>query len=152
MNLKNLFTLTIKVREVNSLVDNPQLVKSLRKLTVFPGSGLNHELDHLLSDAKYRKVNAKVLLACKGDRLVAWALMSKEETDFHFQYTGQYRPQDGYLIEVFVDPKFRRQGIGRELMKVARRKAGPYRLCVAPWDERSRSFYQSFSHYKTKWL
>ena len=45
-----------------------------------------------------------------------------------------YKPTDGILFEVYIHPNHRRQGIASELLKIARRKAGPSRLCVAPWE------------------
>lgn len=101
-----------------------------------------------------RPVDAQVILAYKyPGKLAGWGLLSKERSAISFYETNSYfEPHDGMLLEMFVDPEFRRQGIGTEIMKVARRKAGPYRLCVAPWDSRSRGFYNNFANYRSKWL
>jgi GNAT superfamily N-acetyltransferase len=152
MNIVNLLTLTIRVQDFNLIASDRGLIKKLRKLTLYPYSGMNKELNHLEKDAKVRAVDAKVLLAYRSGKLVAWALMSREESDFWFQNTGYYNPHDGYLLEMFVHPKYQRQGIGTELMKVARRKAGITRLCVAPWDDASEKFYSRFKNYRAKWL
>jgi GNAT superfamily N-acetyltransferase len=143
------FSLKIKTEDFDAVAKKPALLKSLRKLTLHPGSGMNYELDHLTESAETRSVNAKVLLAYKNKKLVAWALLSKEKSDFCFarHYHG-YDPSEGTLFEVFVAHDYRKQGIGSALLKAARRKAGSARLCVAPWDYQSTRFYQNFSHYK----
>lgn len=156
---KNTHTLTIRVRDFNLVATEPETIKQLRKLTLDKYSGMNEELTALTREAKYRRVKTQVLLAYHQDqvdenpKLVGWALLSKEPSSISFMNTGEYfEPQDGVLLEMFVDPTYRRKGIGTELIKVAKRKAGPYRLCVAPWDNRSVGFYEKFNHYGTKWL
>lgn len=153
MNIKNLFTLTVRAVDFNLVAQRPELLKQLRKLTLYAYSGLNREMNGLINTMSHRPVRAQVLLAYKQDKLVAWALLSREPSAMQFMHTDEYfHPSDGVLFEVFVHPDYRRQGIATELMKIARRKAGPYRLCVAPWDERSTSFYSTFKNYKNKWL
>jgi GNAT superfamily N-acetyltransferase len=153
MNLKNLFTLTIRRQNFNLVARQPELLKQLRKLTLYPMSGLNRELDHLVWLAKERPVKTQVLLAYRNQRLIAWALVSKEKSDFQFYNTGEaYDPSQGVLVEMYVNPEYRRQGIGTALMKVAKSQAKSDRLCVAPWDETSVAFYSNFGHYRTRWL
>ena len=153
MNLKNYSSLTIRARDFNLMAHEPELVKQLRKLTLHPYSGLNRELDSLTRMMQQRPVKAQVLLAYRQDKLVGWALFSKEKSDMTFSNTYErFDPNDGILFEVYIHPDYRRQGIASELMMVARRKAKPYRLCVAPWDDQSQKFYNTFTHYGTKWL
>lgn len=135
------------------MANQPELLKQLRKLTLHPYSGLNRELDNLLKLVAQRPVHAQVMLAYRQRKLVGWALLSKEDSAMRFAHTGEhYRASDGMLFEVYIHPDHRRQGIASELMKVARRKTGASRLCVAPWDERSTGFYSKFMHYRAKWL
>lgn len=153
MNFKNLLTLTIRARDFNLLPQYPSLVKQLRKLTLHPYSGLNREMDTLFKLMEKRPVKAQVLLAYRDGSLVGWALLSQERSDMVFSHSWKrFEPEDGMLIEIYVDPDYRRHGIGTELMKVARRKAGVRRLCVAPWDTGSRDFYSSFPTYNTRWM
>jgi GNAT superfamily N-acetyltransferase len=153
MNAKNFPALTIRARDFNLVAKQPQLLKQLRKLTLYPYSGLNRELDTLLPLSEQRRVKCQVLLAYQSKKLVAWALFSKEESSMRFAITHRrFQPHDGILFEVYVHPDYRRQGIASEMMKVARRKAGAFQLCVCPWDERSRAFYDTFCHYNAKWL
>lgn len=152
MNLRNLLTLTIKSEDFNLAVKDPSLLKQLRKLTLHCYSGLNHEIDNLLRTMRAREVKAKVLLAYSGKELVGWALMSREPSDYTFPKKEGFKEGDGVLFEVFVNPAYRRQGIATEIVKVARRKAGPYRLCICPWDQQSQLFYSKFPNYKKKEL
>jgi ribosomal protein S18 acetylase RimI-like enzyme len=159
MSVKNHSPLTIRARDFNLVAHQPELMKQLRKLTLHPYSGLNKELDTLLKIAQQRPVRAQVLLAYHQEKigtnpkLVGWALVSKEPSEVTYTNSLEpFHPTDGVLFEVYIHPNYRRQGLASQLIMVARRKAKPYRLCVAPWDEQSRSFYNAFSHYKTKWL
>lgn len=149
MNLANLFMLKIRTEDFNQVAEKPELLKKLRKLTLHPQSGMNHELNQMLKHAKTRTVDAKVLIAFKKREIVGWALLSKEATDFTFarSWSG-FTPGQGTLLQVYVNPDFRRQGIGSALVKAARRKAGAARLCICPWDYQSEEFYKNFEHYK----
>lgn len=149
MNSTNLFSLKIKTEDFDIVATKPELLKKLRELTLHSYSGMNYELNHLTDSAKTRSVNAKILLAYYKRELVGWALMSREKSDFYFQhaYNG-FDPSEGTLFEVFVNPDYRRQGIGGALMKAARKKAGSTRLCVCLWNYQSERFYQNFDHYK----
>lgn len=148
MVFTNLFSLKIKTEDFNTVAQKPDLLKKLRALTLYPKSGLNFELTHLLESARVRNVNAKVLLAYHKKNIVGWALLSREKTDFSFPNYDGYEPYRGTLFEVFVHPDYRRKGIGSSLVKAARKKAGSMRLCVAPWDYQSERFYMNFDHYK----
>lgn len=153
MSPKNLFSLTIRALDFNLVPDKPELMKQLRKLTLHSYSGLNREMDNLLRLMDRRPVKAQILLAYRDQKMVGWALLSKEESVMQFTHTYErFQSHHGLLFEVYIHPDYRRQGIASELMKVARRKAGVSQLCVAPWDERSRSFYSQFLHYRAKWL
>lgn len=151
--MKNSSSLTIGARDFNLVARQPELLKQFRKLTLYPHSGLNQEIDHLLRKVEYRSVSATALTASQGSHMVGWGLMSREQSSFYFPTTGDYYyPSDGILFEIYVHPDYRRQGIGSELLRVARRKAFPSRLCVSPWDEQSRGFYNNFKHYGVKKL
>ena len=140
--------LQIRVQEFSEVLKTPQFINKLRKLTLDHCSGMNHELNHLIKDSSYRPVECKIMHAYKKKTLVAWALLSKEATDYKFGYAAKgFQPSQGVLFQVFVHPEYRRQGIGSELVKVARRKAGAARLCFCPWDRASDNFYERFNHY-----
>jgi GNAT superfamily N-acetyltransferase len=153
MNLENYRTLTIRVVDFNLVAEQPETLKQLRKLTLGLSSGLNHELTTLLAINKKRPALAMVLLAYRKDKLVGWALLSQENSTYWFPKLPHgyfYAKTHGILIEMYIHPDHRRQGIGTEIMKVARRKAGKTRLCVVPWDPTSHKFYEKFEHYNVR--
>lgn len=149
---------TIEILDFNSIYKDKKIISDLRKLTICSYSGMNHELDSLSSLAKKRKVNAKVISVKRNDKIVGWALLSKEDSDFPFGYSlsGNISnfdaKRDGALFEVFVDPNYRRSGIGSALIKKARKHAGPAQLCIAPHDYKSNKFYEKHKKYKQKRL
>jgi GNAT superfamily N-acetyltransferase len=153
MNLRNLLTLTIRVEDYNLVAERPGFLAKLRKLTLNPYSGMNYELSNFERIKRQRKVFCQILTAYRSGKLVAWAMLSKEPTDYGFMNSPLgFKPSDGVLFEVFVHPEYRSQGIGTELIKVARRKAHGSRLCVCPHDSTSRRFYLNFENFKNKEL
>lgn len=153
MNLTNFFTLTIRVEDYNIVASKPDFLKRLRKLTLSPYSGMNHELNLFERISKSRKVDCQILTAFRRRELVAWALLSKEETDFMFRTSlGGFKSTDGVLFQVYVHPEYRKQGIASELLKVAKRKANGRQLCVCPHDGPSEKFYKNFENYRAKHL
>jgi GNAT superfamily N-acetyltransferase len=152
--IKKLFTpkdFVIRAEDFNAVVRKPEMMKRLRKLTLAPYSGLNHELNHMEKSSKSRRVNCDILYAEKDGEIIAWAILSKEDTDYWFHNSDGYRSTDGTLFQVYVSPEHRRKGIATELIKVARRKAGS-RLCIAPHDPTSEKFFSNFDNYKPKIL
>lgn len=153
MNLRNLLTLTIRTVDFNLAARQTDLLPKLRKLTLGPYSGLNHELDRMLEDVKERSVDCQLFLAYRFRTLVGWGLLSKETTDFRFSRSlDGFKSEYGRMFQVFVDPSYRRQGIGSELFKKAKQLVGNEIICVCPWDERSVEFYNQFYNTDTKWL
>lgn len=153
MNLKNLFTLTIRTEDYNLVADRPGFLRELRELSFGPGAGMCHELDNFEKIRQERKVNAEIITAYRSGELVGWALLSKEKSSFCFErnYDG-YSPEYGYLFEVFVDWGHRRQGIGSALLKAAQKRVGKEALCVCPHDNTSTNFFQKFSNINNKWM
>lgn len=153
MNLKNLLTLTIRTVDFNLVARQPVLLEKLRKLTLSPYSGLNHELNRMLEDVKERSVDCQLILAYRFRTLVGWGILSKESTNFRFSRSQMgFRSEYGKMFQVFIDPAYRRQGIATELFKKAQQMVGDETLHVCPWDERSEGFYSKFQNIKTKWL
>lgn len=153
MNLKNLLTLTIRTMDFNLVAQQPELLAKLRKLTLDPSSGMNHELDRMLEDVKTRSVNCTVILAYRFSTLVGWGLLSKENTTYHFSRAPNgFNAENGVMFQVFVDPEYRRQGIATELYKKAQNLAKEELIHVCPWDTRSHFFYEKFPEVKTKWM
>lgn len=153
MNLDLNKDLVIRVKDFNSIANDLELIKSLRKLTLNHFSGMNYELSNFEKLSKTREVKCKIILAYVKDQLAGWAILSREPSDYYFHKSPKgYDPLHGVLFQVYISYIYRRRGIGSELLKVARRKAGPYKLCFCPWDGVSNKFYNKFKHYKHKTL
>ena len=149
MELRN--NLTIRVKSFSDIVLDTHLLQMLRKLTLHHFSGMNHELNNFEKLSKIRKVNAQVLLAYIENELVGWALLSSEPSNFLFgKHFKNYEPSYGSLFQVYVAPVHRRKGIGSELLKIARHKIYPHKLCICPWNSTSNKFYDKFKHYRNK--
>lgn len=146
MNIRNWLTLTIRVLDFNLVAKQPDLLVKLRKLTLSPSSGLNHELDHMEVNAKVRAVNAKIILASRFNNLVGWGLLSKEDSNFNFPATyDHFRSANGHLFQVFVNPEYRRQGIASEIFKKANDLVGDEVVHICPWDNAGYHFYSKFN-------
>jgi GNAT superfamily N-acetyltransferase len=151
--MKTLATLTIRVQNYSVVATKPELMKKLRKLTIDSYSGMNRELNNFEKIIHTRKVDCQILLAYRSRVLAGWALLSREPSNFNFPNTGRgFDPIDGVLFEVFIDTSYRKQGIGTELLKVARRKANGKRLCICPWDGPSDAFFYKFRKINAKEL
>jgi len=151
MNLKNWLTLTVRTVDFNLVAKQPDLLAKLRKLTLNTYSGLNHELTRMLNAVEERTVNCKILLAYRFNDLVAWAILSKEDTDFVFYETMDgFKKEDGWLFQVFVDNNHRRQGIASAIYEKAASHIGGDTICVCPWDNNSHQFYNKFPDVKRK--
>lgn len=145
--------LLIRVRDYNEIHDNKPLLKTLRKLTLHKWSGMNHELNKFEDLIEEREVKAKIITVAYERNLVAWAILSKEDSDFGFSPSSEgYRSTDGLLFEIFVDYKYRKMGIATEVLKIAKRKANVSRLCVCPHDKASNAFYDKFNNFPMKRL
>lgn len=149
--------LILKAQDFNLVLQNQELFQTFYSLTLYRGnltSGLTYEMKNLSRIGQNRKVKAKVIWAEKDDKIVGWALLSREPSDFFSSENGYWFDpnRDGVLFEVFVAKQYRKQGIGTELIKLARRKSYPYNLCFVSWDTASKAFYNNFKHYKHKSL
>jgi GNAT superfamily N-acetyltransferase len=84
---------------------------------------------------------AEVLLAEEGGRAVGFALF--------FQNYSTFLGKPGiYLEDLFVEPAFRGQGLGKQLLKAIARLAvergcGRFEWAVLDWNEPAIGFYQS---------
>lgn len=132
--------------DMNYVLKEPALLCRLRELTLHSGSGLNHELNAFSEIVKTRMVHAKALSAYLDDRMVAWALLSKEPSTFMFWYES-FKAGDGVLFEVYVEPIHRRKGIGTALLNKAKFICSDKKICICPHDYASNNFYHNFHRY-----
>lgn len=146
------FHLTIRLEDYNSVAERPDFLKQLRALTLYPSSGMNHELNSFEQIRQQRPVNAHILTAYHENTMIGWALLSKEESDFPFMVADGYKPSDGFLFEVYVGWSHRQKGVATQLFRAAKRFANEEPLCVCPHDEPSTAFYKNFQDCNNKHL
>lgn len=148
MTLKKDFSFKVRTLDFNKVARDTTLLTILRSLTLHSYSGMNHELNNLITRVISSEiVDVQILVAIHQETIVGWALLSREASNFHFTNVGDgYRPAMGTLFEVYVEPQYRRKGIGSRLMKAALRKVGYGTICYCPWDHTSREFYKNFKH------
>lgn len=141
----------INIIPIDSVLKNNILLNRLRKLTIrqgaYPLSGMNLLLNSFKEIIKTRPVKAVAIIAKIDRRTVGWAILSQENAEFA---NASFTAADGLLFEVFVHPDERRKGIGSEILKNAKKIAWNHKLCIVPWDQRSRSFYQKHEEMKFK--
>jgi GNAT superfamily N-acetyltransferase len=137
----------IYLRNFDTIKEKKILIDQLRTLTLHPNSGMNKELDNLSRISKCRKTNAKIVLASYKREIIGWALISKEKSDFSFslKYYDGYSPEYGTLVEIFVDPRFRKLGIGTKIIEFAKTKIND-KICFCSWDKLSKSFFDNFKY------
>ena len=140
MTLSN--EIKIRTYTMNYALKNADLLSHLRRLTLHQFSGLNKELNNFQEIIKIRTVNAKAIIAYNNETPIAWALLSKEASEFKFANGVAYNAGYGVLFEVYVDIPFRRKGIASMLLKRAKLIHPGQRICVAPHDSKSYSFYE----------
>lgn len=131
----------IRTYNMNFVLAEAPLLATLRKLTLHSRSGLNHELNNFQEIIKIRPVNAKAIVAYLDEEAVAWALLSKEASTFYFRNGIEFNAGHGMLFEVYVALHHRRKGIASKILERARLIAGQQRICIAPHDSQSDSFY-----------
>lgn len=148
--IQNSFPLSVRIADFNMVARSPNFLNKLRSLTLYEESGMNYELDHLTQSAKIRPVKCKVITAHHSREMVGWALCSQEASNFPFTFTNGYDPSQGVLFQAFVNPLFRRKGIGSMLIKTAKRRFSDMKLCFCPWDSASLCFFGKFNHYPHK--
>lgn len=145
--------LSVKIEDYNVVSKKSLFMSKLRKLTLHSSSGMNHELNELEKIIKTRSVKCKIVTAYFDRKLVGWALLSREPSNFTFVNTySNYNPSQGVLFQVFVDPLFRRKGIGSALVEAGKKYIGSNCLCVCPWDNRSDKFYAKYENINHKIL
>lgn len=134
----------ISIIPMDKVLGSRNLVSTLRNLTIrkgaFPLSGMNKLLNQFIETKKTRSVNALAIIARESRIAVGWAILAEESTEF---CSTSFDKSQGLLFEVFVNPEKRRLGIGSQILDTAKLIAGPKKIYVVPWDDRSRNFYSN---------
>lgn len=85
-----------------------------------------------LAPTRDKELCARAFMAWQGFRMVGWAMTFWPDAD---SYSASEFPN----IHIFVDPEFRRNGVGTKLLKQAHRRKGE--LYVFPHDGPSANFF-----------
>lgn len=95
---------------------------------------------HLLAVLRERPDHARCFLARAGEEIVGWALA-------RWFAPFEEAPRNAH-ISVFVNPAWRRQGLGQELVEQAAQFARTHRLTawVYAGNAEQRAFYQTCGH------
>jgi GNAT superfamily N-acetyltransferase len=133
----NSLFLRIKIIEMDEIVRSPSLIAIARKLTLHPGSGMNHALDYYIRLTTQRSVDAVGIFAEYLSIPIGWSLFTYESDQYSFY------PQPGQVCaQVYVDTNYRRLGVGKALLEMATKLARPDTLKVYAWS--APSFFDSF--------
>lgn len=123
--------------EMDEIIDNPELLRLVRRMTLYPESGMNMALDYFCSIRKLeqRSVDALGIFAYLLQEPIGWALFTYEGD------THSFEPANGQACaQVYVREDYRRQGVGTELMEMCARLAKPDLLRVYEWS--AMEFFQ----------
>lgn len=123
--------LRISVRDTKRV--SQKIATELHDLTLSTGTMWSSFLN-----AKEDKVG-KVYIAKLNGKIVGWALQRP---------TPPWEPAGTDDVKIYVNPKHRRKGIGRKLIKEARENSGG-RMVVYPWNERSDAFFDEVAPKKS---
>lgn len=132
-----------RVYDFNEILDSAELMAVVRALTLHSASGMNFEIDDLIKRRRSGKVRAKAVLAYQQNQPVGWLLSTREESGMFPPSGVSFKSSFGILVQLFVKHEFRKQKIGTNLLKIARRHSGPLKMCVCPWDYKSEKFFSS---------
>jgi len=119
----------------------PELLKLIRELARF--EKLEHEVEanpKLLREAFFgrRPVAGAVLVDCDGE-LAGYAI-------YFFTFSSFVGRNGIWLEDLYVRQRFRRRGLGRELIKAvarvgARRNCGRFEWTALNWNQKALDFY-----------
>lgn len=135
-----------QVIDANIAFQSDELIETLRELTLHPGSGMHCELDTMMDalDAG-KEIDAFFIFARVEKRIVGWALLTSEDSTSYFVESGRlvrFNKSMGSMFQVFVLPHYRREGIGKHLLYLAKSIAFG-EVIVVPWDKASKAFYKN---------
>jgi GNAT superfamily N-acetyltransferase len=122
--------------------DLPLILKLVRDLAEY--EKLAHAVvstEHVLRESLFRKRVAEVVIGYAGDEPAGFAVF--------FQTFSTFLGVPGmYLEDIFVEPKWRRKGLGRQLLvhlaTMARERGyGRVEWSVLDWNEPAINFYKA---------
>lgn len=134
----SLDTFFIKTIDIHQLIEDDELHRKIRGLTISPGSGMNCALNMYQVMVKERKVNAKAIIADCGHYPIGWLLLTMEQ-----DFMG-FRPSfiAEYCAHIFVMSTWRRKNVGTSLFKQAQIEAQGKTIKV--YSHENPAFFQPF--------
>ena len=136
MNTEHL-SVRLRAIEMDEIIQNPELLKLARGMTLYSTSGMNIALDHYcsLSLIEGRSIDALGIFAYLLQEPIGWALFTYEG-DAH-----SFEPKAGYACaQVYVKTNYRRRGVGTTLIEMCAKLAKPDLLTVYEWS--ATEFFQ----------
>ena len=144
-------------REANA-ADIPTLLPMMRRLAEqppalpFSDSEVRAALGEFLTHPEY----GRMWLVCLDQQIVGYVILT-------LGYSFEYRGRDAFIDELYVEPEFRRRGLGRLAMQFIERQAremgvNAVHLEVDPGNDAAlalyrRAAYENHDRYlMTKWL
>ena len=126
-----------KIIEMDTILKDPNLLATVRSLTLHSYSGMNGALDYLQAIIQSRPVRAHGILAYEGDQPLGWSLVTRESDQMYF------KEQEGCACaQVYVKPAWRLKGIGKKLIRMAEELSKDSILSVYAHD--NMSFFGRF--------
>jgi|SRR5579885_1978233 len=127
--------LTTEVVEMDKILRDPNLLATCRRLSYGGSSGMNMALDYYQGLILSRSVDAKGIFGIYQKQFVGWALFTREDDRFYF------RAEPGKAcFQVFVDPQYRRNGVGSKLLQIAKELVAPNET-IAAYMHSAPSFF-----------
>ena len=130
---------------MDEIVSTPSLLATARGLTLSPSSGMNNALDYYRELHKQRSVDALGVFAYYQRTAVGWALFTYEDDKFDFIAKDKH-----ICSHIFVDPDYRRLGIGSKLINKVAQMAAPDTMNIYAWSNKC-FFYplmKQYTHFK----
>jgi hypothetical protein len=122
--------LTIKSIPMKRIYRSDPLLKQLKRLNLLSS---RESWDSYMSDCMERGVLGTAIVVLKDERIIAWGwLMDKDSTN-------------ELKIAIFVEPYYRRYGIGSKIAKRAKLigKRRKKEIICYPWNAVSEKFFDS---------
>lgn len=128
--------LYIIVVEMDNVLRIPELYEAVRALTISRSSGMNHALNGFEDVMEERSIDAKAVIAYLNGVPVGWALLSSDPATGHYNFTSN----KSLCFQVFVNPIYRRMGIGSKLLSKATEVADEQEMKV--YESDAPSFFR----------
>ena len=124
---------TIAVLDLDS-----QLAADLRQLTFSPNGMMAQALTNVIAAPRRGEQSVAVLASSPAGQLVGWALV------FPHRHSARF---EAYF---FVDPAYRRSGIGTALAAEIRRLKPRHKLMVRPGSQGAYSFFSGLPRFEAQ--